>query len=215
MLQTRHSVRDRMSAFGSSRIDSSRARPSVQFNAVALVLSDDCCATLMGEAAAIDFVKDTFGHLKAIGHTPEAQPLLDKAGVTPDERVAAIGTAAGPGSACQDPGLMGRSGEPATALIAANERARPGTPERVKVSGLNMSTRKGSAGQSEGHKPQIATLIRRTTTHGVKFDALNSDCGLEQVQHALPHGSGASRQGRISAWAISSTSRFRVGFSCS
>ncbi|GAA0337146.1 hypothetical protein GCM10009087_54500 [Sphingomonas oligophenolica] len=28
-----------------------------------------------------------FGHLKAIGHTPEAQPLLDKAGVVPDDGV--------------------------------------------------------------------------------------------------------------------------------
>ena len=39
------------------------------------------------EAAAIQFVMDAFGHLKAIGHTPEAQPLLDKAGVEPDEGV--------------------------------------------------------------------------------------------------------------------------------
>ena len=41
----------------------------------------------MKEGAAVDFVKDAFGHLKAIGHTPEAQPLLDKAGVEPDAGV--------------------------------------------------------------------------------------------------------------------------------
>ena len=61
--------------------------PSVLFDAVAVVLSDDGCATLMKEGAAVDFVKDAFGHLKAIGHTPEAQPLLDKAGVEPDAGV--------------------------------------------------------------------------------------------------------------------------------
>ncbi|PZU00625.1 MAG: catalase HPII [Brevundimonas sp.] len=61
--------------------------PSVLFDAVAVVLSDDGCATLMNESAAVDFVKDAFGHLKAIGHTPEAQPLLDKAGVEPDAGV--------------------------------------------------------------------------------------------------------------------------------
>ena len=36
---------------------------------------------------AVDFAKDAFGHLKAVGHTPEAQPLLDKAGVEPDAGV--------------------------------------------------------------------------------------------------------------------------------
>jgi catalase len=66
--------------------------PSVLFDAVALVLSADGCAMLLNEGAAVDFAKDAFGHLKAIGHTPEAQPLLDKAGVVPDDRVVALGT---------------------------------------------------------------------------------------------------------------------------
>jgi catalase len=42
---------------------------------------------LLKEGAAVDFAKDAFGHLKAIGHTSEAQPLLDKAGVQPDAGV--------------------------------------------------------------------------------------------------------------------------------
>ncbi|WP_411289220.1 catalase [Phenylobacterium sp.] len=58
--------------------------PSVVFDAVALVLSDAGCADLLKEGAAVDFVSHAFGHLKAIGFTPEAQPLLDKAGVEPD-----------------------------------------------------------------------------------------------------------------------------------
>jgi len=61
--------------------------PSVLFDAVALVLSADGCKQLLTEGAAVDFAKDAFGHLKAIGHTPEAQPLLDKAGVEADAGV--------------------------------------------------------------------------------------------------------------------------------
>ena len=61
--------------------------PSVLFDAVAIVLSEDGCAQMLKEGAAADFAKDAFGHLKAIGHTPEAQPLLDKAGVEPDAGV--------------------------------------------------------------------------------------------------------------------------------
>ena len=61
--------------------------PSVLFDAVAIVLSEDGCAHMLKEGAAVDFAKDAFGHLKAIGHTPEAQPLLDKAGVERDTGV--------------------------------------------------------------------------------------------------------------------------------
>lgn len=61
--------------------------PSVLFDAVAIVLSDKGCAQLLKEGAAIDFAQDAFGHLKAIGFTSEAQPLLDKAGVEPDDGV--------------------------------------------------------------------------------------------------------------------------------
>lgn len=61
--------------------------PSVLFDAIALILSEDGCALLLKEGAAVDFVKDAFGHLKGIGHTPEARPLLDKAGVEPDSGV--------------------------------------------------------------------------------------------------------------------------------
>ncbi len=61
--------------------------PSVMFDAVALVLSEDGCAELLKEGAAVDFAKDAFGHLKAIGFTTEARPLLDKAGVELDAGV--------------------------------------------------------------------------------------------------------------------------------
>jgi catalase len=58
--------------------------PSVIFDAVAIVLSAEGTKALLKEAAAVQFVMDAFGHLKAIGHTAEAKPLLDKAGVEPD-----------------------------------------------------------------------------------------------------------------------------------
>ena len=52
----------------------------------------------------MQFVMDAFGHLKAIGHTPEAQPLLDKAGVVPDAKA----------WCALDKGFVGCSGQAAT-----------------------------------------------------------------------------------------------------
>lgn len=69
--------------------------PSVLFDAVALVLSAEGCQQLLTEGAAVDFAKDAFAHLKAIGHTPEAQPLLDKAGVEADAGVVDLSNGAG------------------------------------------------------------------------------------------------------------------------
>ena len=68
--------------------------PSVVFDAVALVVSADGCAQLMGDSAGIDFVHNAFVHLKAIGFTDEAQPLLDKAGVVADPGVVDLGAGA-------------------------------------------------------------------------------------------------------------------------
>ncbi len=67
--------------------------PSQLFDAVAIVLSAEGCKMLVKEAAAVQFVMDAFGHLKAIGHTPEAEPLLKKAGIEPDEGVTGLGEA--------------------------------------------------------------------------------------------------------------------------
>jgi catalase len=65
--------------------------PSQTVDAIAVVLSADGCKLLLKEAAAVQFVMDAFGHLKAIGHTAEAKPLLDKAGVEPDDGITALG----------------------------------------------------------------------------------------------------------------------------
>ncbi|WP_374648362.1 catalase [Rhizorhabdus sp.] len=65
--------------------------PSQLFDAVAVILSDEGCKALMKEAAAVQFVMDAFGHLKAIGASEAAKPLLDKAGVEPDGGVTGLG----------------------------------------------------------------------------------------------------------------------------
>ncbi len=62
-------------------------QPSVTVDACAVILSADATAKLRKEAAAVQWVMDAFGHLKAIGANEEARPLLDKAGVEPDEGV--------------------------------------------------------------------------------------------------------------------------------
>lgn len=64
--------------------------PSVLFDCIFLALSADGAATLATESAAVAFVHDAFAHLKVIGATAEAQPLLDKAGVVVDDGVIAI-----------------------------------------------------------------------------------------------------------------------------
>lgn len=64
--------------------------PSVLLDAIALVLTPEAARKLCGESAAVDFVSDAFVHLKAIGQSAGAQPLLDKAGVVPDEGLTSL-----------------------------------------------------------------------------------------------------------------------------
>ena len=65
--------------------------PSQIFDAVAIILSAEGAATLKKEGAAVQFVMDAFGHLKAIGASADAKPLLDKAGVEPDDGITGLG----------------------------------------------------------------------------------------------------------------------------
>ena len=60
---------------------------SVLFDAVYVSLSSDGAALLSTEAAAVAWIHDAFSHLKVIGSTTEAQPLLDAGGVVSDEGV--------------------------------------------------------------------------------------------------------------------------------
>ena len=65
--------------------------PSQTVDAIALVLSSEGARALLKDAAAIQFVMDAFGHLKAIGASAAAQPLLDKAGIAPGSGVTGLG----------------------------------------------------------------------------------------------------------------------------
>jgi len=61
--------------------------PSVLFDAVAVILSDEGAKALSKESAAIDFVRDAFGHLKAIAVDKGGQALLKTANIPQDAGV--------------------------------------------------------------------------------------------------------------------------------
>jgi len=61
--------------------------PSVLFDAVAVILSDESAKALSMESAAIDFVRDAFGHLKAIAVDKGGQALLRTANIAQDAGV--------------------------------------------------------------------------------------------------------------------------------
>lgn len=61
--------------------------PSIVFDAVAVVLSVAAGKALAKEAAAVDWVRDAFGHLKAIAFDSGAEPLLQAGGIAKDAGV--------------------------------------------------------------------------------------------------------------------------------
>jgi catalase len=68
--------------------------PSVFFDAVGVLLATDAANELAHEAAAIDFVRDAFGHLKTIAVDAGGEHLLHAAGIQPDEGIIAAAKAA-------------------------------------------------------------------------------------------------------------------------
>jgi catalase len=64
--------------------------PSVLFDAVVVILSETGAKMLSKESAAVDFVRDAFGHLKAIGVDRGGQLLLDSALLKSDAGVCDI-----------------------------------------------------------------------------------------------------------------------------
>lgn len=53
--------------------------PSILYDAVAILPSEEGAMLLASDAAAKDFVSDAFAHCKFIGHNPEANALFEKA----------------------------------------------------------------------------------------------------------------------------------------
>jgi catalase len=58
--------------------------PSILFDAVAVIVSQESAALLATDAAAQDFVRDAFGHCKYIGLTEAAEPIFVNAGIADD-----------------------------------------------------------------------------------------------------------------------------------
>ena len=67
--------------------------PSILFDAVVVAASAQGAEKLTKEAAAIDWIRDAFGHLKVIGSVETASPLLAAAGIEADAGVVMIGKA--------------------------------------------------------------------------------------------------------------------------
>jgi len=64
--------------------------PSVMFDAVSVLLSAQAAKSLAAESAAVDFVRDAYGHLKAFAVDAGGQDLLQACGVRPCAGVLAV-----------------------------------------------------------------------------------------------------------------------------
>jgi catalase len=71
--------------------------PSVLFDAVALLVSAEAVRPLLKDAAAIDWIRDAFGHLKVLGYEGPAEQLFEKGGIADDldDGIIELNTAAG------------------------------------------------------------------------------------------------------------------------
>jgi catalase len=58
--------------------------PSVLYDAVAIIVSEEGANLLLKDAPTRDFISDAFAHCKFIGFTAEALPLLERAGIADD-----------------------------------------------------------------------------------------------------------------------------------
>jgi catalase len=82
-----------VAAKGGKRIAADHALaggPSIFFDAVVVAPSADGASMLEKEAAAIDWLRDAFGHLKVMGVVEAAEPLLERAGIEMDGGIVAI-----------------------------------------------------------------------------------------------------------------------------
>ncbi len=66
--------------------------PSVFFDTVVVAVSAEGADVLKQKAAALNFIRDAFAHLKIIGFTAASMPLLDAAGIDIDDGVVEVET---------------------------------------------------------------------------------------------------------------------------
>ncbi|NIJ38810.1 catalase [Sphingopyxis panaciterrae] len=72
--------------------------PSVLFDAVASVLTDEQAAKLASDGAAVQWFMDAFGHCKTIAHDEATKLLLGKANIEPDDGVVPLDQFTGTGT---------------------------------------------------------------------------------------------------------------------
>ncbi len=71
------------------------AAPSVLFDTVVLAISGPVVDAMKQKAAVMNFILDAYAHLKIIGYTPDAMPLLDRAEAAIDDGIVEIDTRGG------------------------------------------------------------------------------------------------------------------------
>jgi catalase len=79
---------------GGTRLDADHqlaGGPSIFFDAVVVAPSENGAADLEHDAAAIDWIRDAFGHLKVIGLLEPGRRLFTRAGLQADDGVIALG----------------------------------------------------------------------------------------------------------------------------
>ena len=69
--------------------------PSVLFDTVVLAVSEPGVEAMKRQAAAMNFIRDAYAHLKIIGFVMDARPLLDMAGVNTDDGILEVDTSDG------------------------------------------------------------------------------------------------------------------------
>jgi len=69
--------------------------PSVLFDTVVLAVCEPGIEALKKQAAAMNFIRDAYAHLKIIGFTASSMPLLDMAGIDIDDGVVEMETSEG------------------------------------------------------------------------------------------------------------------------
>src|SRR4029450_3775803 len=81
---------------GGTRLDADHqlaGGPSIFFDAVVVAPSENGAADLEHDAAAIDWIRDAFGHLKVIGLLEPGRRVFTRAGVELDAGVVVLGGA--------------------------------------------------------------------------------------------------------------------------
>ena len=103
--------------------------PSVLFDAVAILPSDAGGAKLALEAAAVNFLRDAFGHLKVIAYLPAAAPLFVKGGVNDAAPDTDAGLVAFPSATVEDFVTAASAGR----IWAREPMVRPVAPEIIPL----------------------------------------------------------------------------------